>query len=267
MDLTGKYTERQFPKSREMVIDVVEMGLLKHHIQGSVDIDVTLARDYIHKYKEKTGNRISFTGWVAKCISQAVNENKQIHALRKGKKKVIIFDDVDILITVEKTQNGERIPLPYVIRRVNEKSLMEINNEIRAAQISQAENNAMVIGESALWLKLYQTIPKFLRKIIRYKIMRDPFFIKKNAGTVGISSIGMMGNFRGWIMPISPLPLHFALGGITKKPGVAGDNIEIREYLSVSFLFDHDIIDGAPVARFIERLINLMENAFELATI
>lgn len=45
-------------------------------------------------------------------------------------------------------------------------------------------------------------------------------------------------------MPIGPLPLHFALGGITKKPGVIGDNIEIREYLSVSFLFDHDIVDG-----------------------
>lgn len=44
-------------------------------------------------------------------------------------------------------------------------------------------------------------------------------------------------------------------------------NIKIREYLSVSFLFDHDIIDGAPAARFIERLIILMENAFELTTI
>lgn len=223
MDLVGKYNEKPFPKSREMVIDVVELGLLKHHVKGSIEIDVTLAREYIHKYKEKTGNRISFTGWIAKCISQAVNENKQIHALRKGKKKVIIFDDVDILITIEKIQNGERIPLPYVIRRANEKSLMEINNEIRAAQILKVENNNMIIGRSDPWLKLYQSIPKFLRKIIRHKVMRDPFFVKKNAGTVGISSIGMMGNFRGWIMPISPLPLHFALGGITKKPGVIGD--------------------------------------------
>lgn len=143
---------------------------------------------------------------------------------------------------------------------------MEINNEIRNAQILQTENN-MVIGRNDSWLKLYQSFPKFLRKIIRHKVMKDPFIVKKNAGTVGISSIGMMGNFRGWMMPISPLPLHFAIGTITKKPGVTGDNIEIREYLGLSFLFDHDIIDGAPVAKFIERLIDLMENAFELTTI
>jgi Pyruvate/2-oxoglutarate dehydrogenase complex, dihydrolipoamide acyltransferase (E2) component, and related enzymes len=179
MDLTGKYIEETFSKSREIVIDVVELGLLKHHIEGSIEIDVTLAREYIQKYKEKTGNKISFTGWVTKCISQVVSENKQIQTIRKGKKKVIIFDDVDILVTVEKIQNEERIPLPYVIRRTNGKSLMDISNEIRTAQSLKVGNNTMVIGRSDHWLKLYQSVPKLFRKIIGYKVMRDPFFIKK----------------------------------------------------------------------------------------
>jgi pyruvate/2-oxoglutarate dehydrogenase complex dihydrolipoamide acyltransferase (E2) component len=267
MDKSGKYIEKPFLKNREIVIDVVELGLLKHHVKVFIDIDVTLARQYIQKYKEKTGSRISFTGWTIKCISQAVDENKQIHALRKGKKKVIIFDDVDVLVTIEKTVNDEKIPLPYIVRKANEKSLVEINDEIRNAQALKTENNTMVIGRNDRWLKLYQSTPKFMRKIMGILAMRDPFFMKKNVGTVGISSIGMMGNFHGWAMPISPQPLYFSLGGITKKPGVVGDKIEIREFLSMSFLFDHDIIDGAPVVRFTERLIDLMENAFELTSI
>ena len=29
-------------------------------------------------------------------------------------------------------------------------------------------------------------------------------------------------------------------------------------------LFDHEVVDGVPVARFLRRLIQLMETAFEL---
>ena len=79
--------------------------------------------------------------------------------------------------------------------------------------------------------------------------------------------LGMMGNFQGWVIPVSSQPLYFALGAIIKKPGVVDDKIEIREFLGVSFLFDHDVIDGAPVFRFVKRLVNLMENAFELTSI
>jgi pyruvate/2-oxoglutarate dehydrogenase complex dihydrolipoamide acyltransferase (E2) component len=122
----------------------------------------------------------------------------------------------------------------------------------------------MVIGKNYQWAGLYHLAPKFIRKIMGVLVLRDPFSIKKNVGTVGISSIGMKGNFNGWVIPVSPQPLYFSLGGIVKKPGVIDDKIEIREYLRMSFLFDHDIIDGAPVVRFTERLVDLMESAFEL---
>jgi hypothetical protein len=144
---------------------------------------------------------------------------------------------------------------------------MEINTEIRNAQTLKLENNTMIIGKSEPWIELYQLMPKFIRRFIGYKISTNPILMKKNVGTIGISSIGMKGNFRGWMKPISPQPLYFALGGITKKPGVIDDKIEIREYINVVFIFDHDIIDGAPIARFIEQLVNLMENAYELEKI
>ncbi len=36
--------------------------------------------------------------------------------------------------------------------------------------------------------------------------------------------------------------------------------IALRDYLSLTISFDHDLIDGAPAARFIERLKELIES-------
>ena len=58
--------------------------------------------------------------------------------------------------------------------------------------------------------------------------------------------------------------LQLTLGGIGEKPGVVNHQIEVREYLSVTISFDHDVIDGAPAARFTQRLKKLIENGYGL---
>jgi hypothetical protein len=90
--------------------------------------------------------------------------------------------------------------------------------------------------------KMLLSLPKFLRNFFFWrKIRKDPFFVKKYLGT-GVTSIGMYGKARtSWAITTSNQPLFFALGGIAKKPGVIGDKIEIREYLYMTVLIDHDL--------------------------
>ena len=52
-----------------------------------------------------------------------------------------------------------------------------------------------------------------------------------------------------------------AIGGITKKPGVIGDNIAVRDYLHITVTVDHDLVDGGPLARFVEDFKTIVENA------
>ena len=40
--------------------------------------------------------------------------------------------------------------------------------------------------------------------------------------------------------------------------------IAIRDYLCVTLSFDHDIVDGAPAARFVSRLRELIESGYGL---
>lgn len=54
--------------------------------------------------------------------------------------------------------------------------------------------------------------------------------------------------------------LGVTIGGISEKPVVRNGRIEIRECLNLTAEFDHDVVDGAPAARFIEQFKTLIEN-------
>jgi pyruvate/2-oxoglutarate dehydrogenase complex dihydrolipoamide acyltransferase (E2) component len=76
---------------------------------------------------------------------------------------------------------------------------------------------------------------------------------------VAITSIGIKGNVNGWFIPASVHPVCFGIGKIAKKAVVVDDKIEIREMLNMTVLLDHDVIDGAPMARFISKLADNIE--------
>ena len=89
--------------------------------------------------------------------------------------------------------------------------------------------------------------------------------MKKYVGTAALSSVGMFGKGAGWgIPPASPPSLWVTVGGIGEKPGVVDGQIAIREYLSLTISFDHNIIDGAPAARFTQSLKELIESGYGL---
>jgi pyruvate/2-oxoglutarate dehydrogenase complex dihydrolipoamide acyltransferase (E2) component len=274
MDDIGTYKERQFPEFRNPTVDTLELGNKKHHIPFLLEVDVTKARESIREFKARTGEGLSFTGWVMKCIGQAVSENKHIQAMRKGRKSLILFDDVDISVVVERSVGdsnnlSETLPMPYVVRKANEKNVREIHNEIRTAQKESLEAGEVQIGarRNARLTKAFNLMPRFVRNLFVWRrLTKDPFFAKKMMGTVVVSSVGSIGKDSGygWAIPIGIHPVVFALGNIARKPGVVGEEIKIREYLSMTVLFDHDVTDGAPVVRFIRRLEELLEKNFGL---
>ena len=49
-------------------------------------------------------------------------------------REVVLFKDVDVSIVVEKTVNGVPVPLPYVVRKADQKTLGQIYQEIESAK-------------------------------------------------------------------------------------------------------------------------------------
>ncbi len=113
MDDIGTYQERKFPAFRNPTIDVLEHGRKKHHIPLLLEIDITEARGYLRQIKAESGQSLSFTAWVMACVGRAVGEHKHVHALRKGRRRLVLFDDVDISVLVERAVgdgNGRAVP-------------------------------------------------------------------------------------------------------------------------------------------------------------
>lgn len=94
--------------------------------------------------------------------------------------------------------------------------------------------------------------------------MTRPWWTKRFGGTVAVSSVGMFGSSLGWGIPITPAPLMVTVGGIGPRTVLIEDQVENREHLSLTISVDHDIIDGAPAARFVERIRQLIEDAYGL---
>jgi len=259
------YKIKDFPPSRNIVVDVLREAHRKHSAFGFGEIDCTNIREYMKTYKLKTGENFSFTSYVVWCIAKAIDETKDMHAVKKGK-KLIIFDDVDISTLIEReTPTGTKVPVTMIIRAANKKSFAEIQDQVRGGQKSEFTGASLGKSKEAQLASKFAKMPGFIRSLVWFKVRHDPNLRKQMVGTVNITAVGMFGTKGGWAISPSLWPLGIVVGGITRRPAVgANDKIEIREFLDLTVVIDHDIVDGAPSARFCSRMIELIENGAEL---
>ena len=258
---SGAYQVVPFPKVRLRITDFLRLMHEKHVIHSLTELDVTQPREYIRQHKARTGESLSFTAFFISCLSKAVDEDKYMHAYRKWGNRLVLFDDVDVTTVVEHEVDEVRIATPYIIRAANKKSLREIHSEIRASQ-EQKGREFKKMPWYEIW---FFSLPTPFRLLVFRVVGSSPHFRKKVEGTVMVTAVGMFGKGSAWGIPMTVYTLCLTFGGISEKPGVVQGKIEVREYLSLTVSVDHDIVDGAPLARFMARLKELVESGHGLA--
>jgi hypothetical protein len=161
---------------------------------------------------------------------------------------------VDINTMFEVEADGRKLIRPHIIRAVNRKTLRDIHTEIRAFQNEHAS------GREANFIDWFVLLPAFIRRLFLGMLFKSPHRLKEMNGTVSLTAVGMFGNGGGWGIPVSNHTLQITLGGIAQRPALINGQLENREYLCVTISIDHDIVDGAPAARFIQRMKELVES-------
>jgi pyruvate/2-oxoglutarate dehydrogenase complex dihydrolipoamide acyltransferase (E2) component len=242
------------------------LGVKAHYVKGLLEIDVTEARRII-KGTKSGGKYISFTAWLLKCLASAAKAFPEINAYRKGR-SAFVFETINIGIMVERELKGELVPFPYLVKDCDTKSVLDISSEIATVKEGEmgedlviADKKAARIARFAVWL------PGPVARLGMRVFFRNPLRKHGMMGTIGVTAVGMFGKSGGWPLPIPNVqPLVVAVGGISRKPRYTGeeDKLQARELLDLTLMFDHDIIDGAPAARFSAMLIGLMESAHGL---
>ena len=257
----SKPTIITFPPSRIGTLDINVIANDHPHIKALLEVDVTEARIAIKEQKE-SGKEISFTGWLIFHLCQSLRQYPRIHAFLRTKRSLAIFEDIDVSLMVEREHRGDKVPLVYVLREANKKSEEQMSAEIRKAQSQPLEKNTTVLGNggySSFLTRLYFSLPGFLRRLVWRLWLGKPERAKKMMGSVMVTSVGMFGQVHGWFLNYSVHPLSLGVGSIMKKPAVIDDQITIREFLYLTILMDHNVVDGAYMARFVADLCGRLQ--------
>jgi pyruvate/2-oxoglutarate dehydrogenase complex dihydrolipoamide acyltransferase (E2) component len=250
-----------FTPDRKVIVDAGYLGAGRHIIYGLVEADVTGPRQIIRR-REAAGEDLSFTAFLAASLARAIAPqpgsarpaHPLVQAYRDWRGRLVIHHDVDVVVMVE--ASAGRVAIPHIIRGAQRRSIGEISAEIRAVQ-----TNPKPAGKSDQLQRLAPHLPRFIRLWFFQAVKRNPNWFKQLQGTTIITSLGMFAPGTGW--GITFLPVHtfgLTVGSITEKPVAHQGQVIVREILHLTLAFDHDIIDGAPAARFARSLLEVIES-------
>ena len=184
---------------------------------------VAALRDKRKGEYEAAGAKLTFTGFIAKAIIDALRQFPIVNASVDGD-NIVYKKDINLGIAVA-LDNGLIVP---VIRSADEKNLLGLSraiNDLAARARSKKLNPEEVQG-----------------------------------GTFTITNPGIFGALYGLPLINQPQVAILGVGGIEKRAVVIDDAIAIRPVCHITLGYDHRLVDGADAGRFLSFVKERLEN-------
>ncbi|MEI6385164.1 MAG: dihydrolipoamide acetyltransferase family protein [Spirochaetota bacterium] len=174
------------------------------------------------------GLAASFNEMMAMIVAKALREHPIMNSTLVGE-EIRLLGDINIGIAVD-TDRGLFVP---VIRNADAKGLIQIGQELRSKVEAAKAGRA---GTEDL-----------------------------SGGTFTITNLGMY-EIEHFVPIInSPECAILGLGAMRRDPVVREqDRIDIISRMQLTLVFDHRIVDGAPAARFLQRIKRLVEQPMDI---
>lgn len=257
MNASKGYQVEPFGGNRQMVAAASTVNREGNTIHLITEVDITTPRQLIAEHKERTGERLSLTGYIVTALARTIAEFPRFNAFRKGN-RLIVFDDLTINVLFEREIGGEIVPEAVGIRAANRKSYRHINDELRTIQQRKSPHLGSASGMA--WIRF---LPGFLLRTFVRLAARN-IALQKRFGVVAVTAVGMFGAGALWLVPLTSATVTVAVGSIVKRPALMDGELVEREYLCLTLSFNHDLIDGAPAARFTSRFAALLASGDEI---
>jgi pyruvate dehydrogenase E2 component (dihydrolipoamide acetyltransferase) len=176
------------------------------------------------KLNEK-GGLIGYTDMFVMAVAKALTEFPALNSRSEGN-AIRVPKDINVGVAVD-TEHGLTVP---VIRNADRKGIAALSREL-AEKAERAR----------------------ARKSTREDI---------SGGTFTVTNLGMYG-VESFVPVINPPECAIlAVGAILRRPVAAGDRdaVEVRPVCEITLVFDHRMVDGAPAARFLRKVKELMDD-------
>lgn len=261
-DPIGPYTLIRPSPDRQLLMDAFAAVRGGHPMTALLELDVTAPLAAIEGLRSR-GIQVSLFAFIVRSIAVAISEHPDLNLVRHGK-RLVRFEDVDVSVPVEVRTPEGNYPREAVIRRAQDVTPADIYAQIEAARTRYERTGSM--SDTDRWLhralRVIQLLPRFIRVAIVRFVMRSAFRIKSRTGTTLVTSVGKFATIPGFSFTFStgPRAAVFVVSSVVEKPWIHAGQIVPRSVLSLSVLIDHDLVDGAPAARFAQRLKALIES-------
>jgi pyruvate dehydrogenase E2 component (dihydrolipoamide acetyltransferase) len=168
------------------------------------------------------GVTVSYNDLFLTVLAKALAEHPKLNASLDGE-VIKLWPQIDIAVAVD-TERGLLAP---VVRGVDRKGLAQLAAE--TASLTERARSGKCSPDE----------------------LTGSTFTLTNLGMLGIDAF----------TPIINLPecAILGVGRIKTQPVWAGDHVEPREMVWLSLTFDHRLVDGGPAARFLQRVVQLVE--------
>ena len=198
------------------------------HAAGIDEADISQLVALKSRAKERAAQKkihLTFLPFVMKALVAALQEHPYLNAsLDDEKGEIILKKYYNIGVAVD-TKDGLMVP---VVKNVRAKNIFQLAAELEALS-EKARNRTIDLAD----LK---------------------------GGTFTITNFGAMGGIFGFPIIHHPEVAILGMGKIYDKPMVVDGRIEIRKVLPLSLSFDHRVVDGAEAVRFMNTVIQLLED-------
>jgi len=196
-----------------------------------MEVDATQFVDARSRLKERVekdwGFAPGYNDLLAKVVAQALHKFPYMNA-RLAADAIELMAHINLGLAVD-TGRGLLVP---VIHDADRKGLHEFGDEFRK-KVERARQG--------------RSLPDDL-----------------SGGTFTITNLGMYDVDA--FTPVINLPeaAILGVGRIAPKPVARGSSVEVRQMLTLSLVFDHRLVDGAPAARFLQYIKQVIEEPYLL---
>lgn len=223
-------------------------------MHGLLDVDVTDAKRMLNT----DAAALSFTAFVIACVARAAAAHPEVHAYRNWRGRLVLHRHVDITTIVEIATAHGPFPLAHPVRDADIRDVADLTAELHQTKTHPwaGAHRSWIAGATSFACR----VPGLIAAM--YALMARSPRLRQLTGTVAVTTVGMFAGGGGFgIAPLTLMPLQIVVGGVTARPRVVGGRIEVRDVLDLTVTIDHNVVDGAPAARFGAALRELVESA------
>ncbi|WEL19097.1 dihydrolipoamide acetyltransferase family protein [Candidatus Nanohalococcus occultus] len=196
------------------------------HVEKADLEELSAMRDRVNESSEQ---HLTYLPFVIKALVEALEKHPDLNAeLDESNEEIVRYSSFDFNVAVD-TEKGLMVPL---IREVGEKSIVDIASEIEE-KAEKAQDGDLSSSE-----------------------MENGTFSVTNLGVIGGEEFTPIINY--------PQTAILGLGKISETAEVIDGEIQPRKTVKLSLSYDHRVVDGADAARFVNDVVENLENPEKL---